>query len=100
MKENCKGCAMLSVTSGCYILNKVKKGYLTNFDCPCANCIIKVMCERSCDEVNNYFDKVVQMIERAKEEGKKTIDEDLLKQWAQYKYKTQKSLRTPHAGNV
>ena len=100
MKQNCKGCEMLYNKSSCYILNTVKKGYLASFDCPCADCVVKVMCKTSCDKANNYFDKVVQLVERAKNERKKTIDEDLLRKWAKYKHKTQKSLRTPHAGNV
>lgn len=97
MKHGCKGCA---VGSGCYIIDKVEHGYLTSFDCPCSNCMVKVMCNISCDKANNYFDKVSQLIDRAKEDGKKTIDEELLRKWAKYKYKSQKSLRRPRAGSV
>ena len=91
--DNCKGCAMLELMSSCYILNVVKKGFLTNFCCPCSDCVVKVMCRLSCEKANNYFEKVNKLVERAKGERKKTIDEEVLRQWTKYSYKTENTLR-------
>ncbi len=49
---------MTNVCDGCIDYMRmclVKKNFKNYDDCPCGNCIIKVMCEEICERRHRYF---------------------------------------------
>ncbi len=45
--EYCKGC--LGITFNCYFIK-----YAEEFKCPCAICLIKIVCEAGCDDFEDF----------------------------------------------
>jgi hypothetical protein len=53
--ENCEGCLTNNTTNKCLWFNK-------SLDCPCAFCLIKVMCKCSCDLLRKHTNKVYKIM--------------------------------------
>lgn len=59
--ENCKGC--LSLRWNCYCM-----GYVGKLKCPCAICLIKIVCTDPCDDFKSFssehmkerYDKLIE----------------------------------------
>jgi hypothetical protein len=53
MHEHCKSCLTYNEYSDkCGIL--IASELNLKGDCPCTNCLIKVMCNKGCDDYNNF----------------------------------------------
>ena len=51
--EECRGCMMIQQDTVCLTLSQFKTSNHT-YNCPCQTCLIKVMCERTCDIYREY----------------------------------------------
>jgi hypothetical protein len=49
--KECEGCATLGSTNSCSYCND-------KLTCPCSICLIKAMCNESCDEFEEYRRKI------------------------------------------
>ncbi len=55
--KDCEGCYSKRVSSFCNSMYR-----FTNDECPCAMCLIKVMCNDSCDEYEVFWKGVDSII--------------------------------------
>ncbi len=53
MSTGCKGCTMYENDTHCIIIENKKDG-----KCPCKNCLVKVVCEYSCEEYDEYIENL------------------------------------------
>ena len=53
-KEDCKGCRTNSNTGNCIWLTE-------SLVCPCASCLIKVMCINKCDLLQDHTTKINEL---------------------------------------
>jgi hypothetical protein len=58
--KDCKGCSYRATAIQCFKTEDT--------DCPCAVCIVKMMCDRSCDEWDDWY------INREKKEEHQCLD--------------------------
>ena len=56
MEDRCKGCKMNEggINAICPVVTMITIYGLTN-DCPCADCLVKVMCLDTCDKRVKYY---------------------------------------------
>lgn len=47
--KSCEGCIVLEDSGQCYMINLGREK-----DCPCRICLIKVMCNTTCKEYDEY----------------------------------------------
>lgn len=54
--EGCSGCKMKERTAGCYPFLVFKTDKILNVtDCPCSECVVKIICTTSCKIRWEYF---------------------------------------------
>lgn len=58
---NCKGCVNDSLSDDCKIIEYYKQSQ-EPFDCPCAECLVKVTCERSCPPFFKFKNEVLDWL--------------------------------------
>ena len=72
----CKGCTTyefgLKFGSPCNIPHK-----MDGYTCPCSTCLIKSMCQETCDEVEYYMRRNVKRINKKKHHPKAVITDDV-----------------------
>ena len=57
MNDHCVGC--ISYIASKYDLYCLYSRYSTNGECPCSECVIKVMCKDPCNEFENFRVRIV-----------------------------------------
>ena len=68
LKKECKGCYMArEYKSYCFLYDLD----IDDFDCPCFNCLIKMVCRTTCDPVDIYFNSLRDERNRKKVEANK-----------------------------
>jgi len=58
----CKGCK--EMVMGCYLQTM---GLVAISDCPCKDCLVKMICEIPCEEFNKFVGKTKGHIKKAKQ---------------------------------
>jgi len=56
MDEGCKGCAIYNGTC-------IPRNYNRQHDCVCIECLVKVMCVTTCDEMDRLCDIILHIKE-------------------------------------
>lgn len=62
--ENCKGCHTYEVTNRkCVTKSIITKRGDIELICPCSTCLVKSMCSYPCDEMKNFYHKIIKLCE-------------------------------------
>ena len=60
MRKECEGCSVLKPNGDCNLVNEViesNEGIVK--DCPCKECLVKIMCDTACPEYKDFWERVL-----------------------------------------
>ena len=62
-KDNCTGCKPVKGSHRCVLSGIVHKFPKVKVECPCFECLVKVMCIEQCSERQDYFTNNIERLQ-------------------------------------